>query len=56
MFNKSVFSFALCDKEEEKIKTQFQIKENIGRYILFADSQTPLQRADSDGRTVIIYG
>lgn len=56
MFNQSVFSFALCDAEEEQIKSRFPIKENIGRYILFVDDRTPLQRADGDGRTVIIYG
>lgn len=56
MFNKSVFSFALCDNEDKNIQAQFSVKENIGRYILFADSQTPLHRADSDGRTVIVYG
>ena len=56
MFNQSVFSFALCDKEDKNIQNQFSVKENIGRYILLADGQTPLQRADSGDRTVIIYG
>ncbi len=54
----SIFSFCLC--ESEKVKTDlpkaFEATQSIGGYTLCADSRTPLQYAEINGRELIIFG
>ena len=56
-FNKSVFSFFLCDKSKEnKAVMNYETSFSIGEYTLFADSRTPLQYYKHNGRELIVFG
>lgn len=56
MFNKSIFSFALCDAVDELLSSEFEKSIKIGSCVFYCDDRTPLQYAGSDGRELIIFG
>ncbi len=54
---KSIFSFCVCEKGAENTAPQgFEVLRNIGGYVFYADSRTPIDYFSLNGRELIIYG
>ncbi len=57
MFNKSIFSFFLCDYgKKNKAASNYEASVSVGHYTLFTDNRTPLQQSKTDERELIIFG
>lgn len=57
MINKSVFCFFLCNGVKKvKSDSNSEISVPIGRHNLYTDKSTPVQRAQSGDREIIIFG
>ncbi len=54
----SIFSFCLCKEGMVKgeLLERFEISRRFGDYILYTDSRTPVDYAESDGRELAVFG